>query len=150
MSKIKPKYDRSKYTGIYGSWYAMKQRCGNPNHSAYHNYGGRGISYPQKWETFIGFQSDMNETYYKGLTLDRIDNNASYSLENCRWATRKVQCNNMRKNRLVEYKGERKTFPQWAEIMNIGLGTIRSRYYRGMSLDEIFRNRLYRPAKLAK
>lgn len=90
----------------------------------------------------------MGKTYRKGLTLDRIDNNAGYSLENCRWATRKTQCNNMRKNRIIEYKGKRNTLSQWSDELNIKLCVIRSRFYRGMSLDEVFQRKLFRPAKL--
>ena len=28
---------------LYNLWRAIKQRCYNPNHKAYKNYGGRGI-----------------------------------------------------------------------------------------------------------
>lgn len=114
MKNIK-KYNRDKYKGIYGSWYAMKQRCKNPNNNAYHNYGGRGISYPEKWESFSGFEEDMGGTYKEGLTIDRINNNESYSKENCRWLDRKSQCNNTRKNVLIEYNGLTLTSTQWAE-----------------------------------
>ena len=142
-----PEY-RKRYTGIYGSWYAMKQRCGNPNHKAYKNYGGRGITYDPKWEKFENFKKDMEEGHKRGITLDRIDNNGNYCKENCRWATRKQQMNNTRNTVILEYKGQKKTLREWADEMDIPEGTFRSRYYRGMSLEGIFYNKLYRPAKL--
>ncbi len=140
MNKYNTKKYREKYTGIYGSWYAMKQRCGNPNHLAYHNYGGRGISYPEEWETFKGFEKDMSETYKKGLTIDRIDNNASYSKENCRWATRK--------NILITYKGETHTSTQWAEKLGLRECTLKSRRLRGWTLERMMNPKLERPLKL--
>lgn len=33
----------------FGVWHSMKQRCEDPNHRAYHNYGGRGISVCPEW-----------------------------------------------------------------------------------------------------
>jgi hypothetical protein len=142
------KYSREKYVGMYGSWYAMKQRCGNPKHSAYHNYGGRGITYPEKWESYQGFKEDMEETYKKGLTIDRINNNDSYSKENCRWLDRKSQCNNMRKNVLIEYQGITLTSTQWAEKLGLRECTFKSRRLRGWTLERMMNPKLERPCKL--
>lgn len=73
----------------------MKERCNNPKNSRYESYGGRGISYPEKWESFEGFFEDMGERP-EGMTLDRIDNNAGYSKENCKWSTIAEQNLNVR------------------------------------------------------
>jgi len=141
-------YRRKHYTGIYGSWYAMKQRCGNPNNKSYHNYGGRGISYPLQWETFEGFKMDMGHSYKSGLTLERIDNNSSYSLDNCRWATKKEQANNMRRNHIIVYKGESKTLSQWAEHLGLKPHTLLFRSLRGWTVERMLSARLERPWKL--
>lgn len=63
----------------------MKARCDNPNTPQWNDYGGRGISYTDEWETFEGFLKDMGEPA-SGLSLDRIDNDLGYSKHNCRWA----------------------------------------------------------------
>lgn len=144
----KKKYDRTKYKGIYIPWVAMKQRCNNPNTHSFKNYGGRGITYCPKWEYFEGFKEDMEFGYKKGLTLERIDNNKGYFKENCKWATRKEQGNNKRTNLTIKHNSQKKTLSQWADSMNMNFGTLRSRYYRGMSIKEIFKNSLYRPQKL--
>lgn len=140
------KYDRKKYTGIYGSWYAMKQRCSNPNNMSYQNYGGRGISYPAQWETFNGFKADMGAGYKNGLFLERIDNNQSYSKENCKWATRKENNNNKRSNIVLEFNGQKMTIAYWAKHLGINFGTLRSRFYRGMKVADVLNSKLYRPA----
>lgn len=149
IDKIKKAdYRKRHYTGIYGSWYAMKQRCSNPNNKSYHNYGGRGISYPKNWETFAFFKADLGKTYKSGLTLERIDNNASYSLDNCRWASRKEQCNNTRKNRVIKYKGESRTLSQWAEHLGLKPHTLLFRFLRGWSVERMLSPNLERPWKL--
>lgn len=145
---MEKKQNREKYTGIYGSWYAMKQRCGNPNNKSYHNYGGRGIGYPEKWSTFAGFTEDMQEGYCKGLTIDRIDNNKSYSKENCRWLDKKGQCNNTRKNVLITFDGRTLTSTQWAEELGLEECTLKSRRLRGWSLERMMSPKLERPLKL--
>lgn len=140
--------NREKYTGIYASWYAMKQRCGNPNSKSFKNYGGRGITYPEKWQEFAGFEEDMKVDYKKGLTLERIDNSKSYSRENCKWATRKEQGNNKRSNIVLTLNNETHPIAIWAKMLEIKFDTIRSRFYRGMSVEEILKPSLYRPSKL--
>lgn len=69
----------------YSSWRTMKSRCNNPNHDSYYLYGGKGITYDPKWETFKGFLEDMGERPSKDYSIDRIDPNANYCKSNCRW-----------------------------------------------------------------
>jgi len=66
----------------------MKQRCNNPNSHRYDRYGGRGIKYCPEWETFAGFQTDMESSWFSGAVLDRIDSDGNYHKGNCRWATK--------------------------------------------------------------
>jgi hypothetical protein len=84
---------------LYNSWRAMKERCDNQKNKRYSSYGGRGISYDYKWDSFSGFYADMGDSYIEGYTLDRIDVDGDYNKQNCRWATNTEQCYNQRKRK---------------------------------------------------
>jgi len=87
-------------TPIYHSWFAMKQRCTNKNAASYPLYGGRGITFDPKWNSFMGFYADMGESYVDGYSIDRIDANGNYCKENCRWADDHTQGYNRRFSKL--------------------------------------------------
>lgn len=80
----------------YISWRAMKQRCQNPRHQRYEDYGGRGIFFDPRWASFAVFLREMGERPTKKHSLDRINVNGPYRKENCRWATQRMQALNKR------------------------------------------------------
>lgn len=140
MNRSKSYYNWEKrLRGLYNSWHGMMRRCYNPKHSFYQDYGGRGIKVCKEWKDFHKFLVDMKPTWKKELTLERINNSADYSKENCCWATRKEQANNRRNNRFITYNDETKTLAQWISYFNLKGSTVRQRYYiYKWSLDRCF------------
>lgn len=119
---------------LYGVWIGIKERCNNPNSKFYSRYGGRGIKMCDEWnasykafrEWAIRHGYDSNAAKYE-CTIDRIDNNAGYSPENCAWVTQKRQCNNRSSNHLVTFNGTSHTLSRWSEITGIRKDTLRRR-----------------------
>lgn len=105
-------------TPTYHIWGAMVQRCMNKNAVGFHRYGGRGITVCDRWLLFDNFLADMGEQP-KNLSLDRVDNQKGYSPDNCKWATRKEQARNTRRNRMLTHNGKTQSLAAWAEETGI-------------------------------
>ena len=81
----------------YAVYRSMVDRCTLETHRAWANYGGRGIKVCDAWlGSFEAFWQDMGGTYKPNLDLDRKDNEAGYSPENCHWVTRRENAMNKR------------------------------------------------------
>lgn len=120
---------------VYVIWKAMRRRCQNPKALEFKNYGGRGISVCERWQTFENFYEDMGDPP-DGFSIERNDNDGNYEPSNCRWASYKEQLNNTRSNRFLEAFGKRQTLTQWSEELNIPVTTIRNRLDRaGLSVE---------------
>lgn len=98
-SQGNPKHG-GRYHPLYATWCNMKARCDNPANPGYYNYGGRGITYCDRWVDFAKFLEDVGEKPFAEASLDRIDNDGDYEPENIRWADRSTQRRNSR-GRLV-------------------------------------------------
>jgi hypothetical protein len=119
-----------KHKSTYNSWKDMLSRCDDSTHPSYKNYGGRGIKVSEDWHKFENFLFDMGPKP-PGRSIDRIDNDVGYSKENCRWADRKTQARNTRKNHWVEINGQRKIIADWALELGISPITVASRLNQG-------------------
>ena len=101
----------------YKAWENMIQRCSNPRHPAYHNYGGRGVTVCSRWLSFVDFLKDMGPRP-AGMTLERVDNNGNYEPGNCRWATKREQARN-RRTRSTKAVLDGKDASHWAEVWGV-------------------------------
>lgn len=87
-------------------WYSMIDRCENPDHPKYKDYGERGIKVCKRWHKFENFYEDTGDPPMddgdppKNKSLDRWPNNdGNYKPDNWRWATAKEQYENSRSSR---------------------------------------------------
>jgi len=125
--------------GAYKSWCAMKTRCNNSNTECFKNYGARGITYDESWEDFKKFYADMGDRP-EGMTLERINNNLSYSKDNCVWATYFEQNRNTRQNVILEKEGKRMCLTDWAKELGVPYPTLQDRVRRGWSTARVLQS----------
>ena len=94
---------------LYATWNGMIDRCTDPRHPSYANYGGRGIQVSDRWFDPWVFAEDVEReigprpegTYPSGRAMysfDRYpDNDGNYEPGNIRWSTTSEQVLNQRK-----------------------------------------------------
>lgn len=123
---------------LYNIWYQMIQRCYNAKNPKYPLYGGRGITVCDDWKgEYTKFKTwAMSNGYEENLTIDRANVNGNYSPENCRWATRREQANNTRRNVLITYDGDTKTMSEWATQYGIPYKTLWHRLNNGWEIPK--------------
>ena len=105
---------RSKLNGfskhpLYQTWNGIIDRCTDPKHPSYSNYGGRGIKVCERWTDPWAFAEDIereigprpegvSESGRVLYSLDRYpDNDGNYEPGNVRWSTMSEQGLNQRK-----------------------------------------------------
>jgi len=114
----------------------MRDRCRNPKSKRYSDYGGRGITVCDRWESFENFLADMGERP-DGMTLDRYPNvNGNYEPGNCRWATTKQQANNVRRSVILSFNGRSMTASEWGEEIGLCPKLIRQRIKSGWTAEQ--------------
>lgn len=124
----------SNHSRTYQSWMSMKERCDDPNHKSYLQYGGRGIYYCSRWSNFVEFLADMGKRP-EGKTLGRIDNDGIYEPTNCEWQTHKEQARNRRSSRYLSFDNKNYCLSQWAEYLGCSDDVLQKRLDNGWSIE---------------
>ena len=112
------------------SWRGMMRRCYDINNKDYYNYGVRGIMVCDRWHNYDNFVNDMG-IRPQDKTLDRINPNKDYCLQNCKWSTRAEQANNQRSNVLFTMNNVSMNGQRWINISNVKKSTFWRRIYAG-------------------
>ncbi len=133
-------------TPAWRSWKGMIQRCGDPNHKTFANYGARGVTVCNRWLTFVNFFSDMGERP-EGKSIGRIDNTRGYSPDNCRWETASQQNKNRRSfrsargdnitERMIVANGRTQSLKAWAAELGVDTPTLIYRVRAGWSQERV-------------
>ena len=89
--KINPLWKKA-----YDAYNNAKQRCDNPNHMNYPQYGKLGVK--MLFTTFTAFLDHIGFPPNKAVSLDRIDPNGNYEVGNIQWASKSIQAYNKKKS----------------------------------------------------
>lgn len=121
-------------------------RCHNKKNAKYSLYGGRGIYVCAGWRTdFDTFYCDLGPKPTPSHTIDRIDNDGSYTCGhctdciargaplNCKWSTKREQGNNTRRTKLLTVGGVTKPLTEWCEERGLPASSVRRRLALGWS-----------------
>lgn len=121
---------------LYQTWADMRGRCRNPNNVGWADYGGRGISVCERWDSFHAFIEDMGERP-AGFSLDRIDVNGNYEPSNCRWASRTTQNLNRRAAKFVDIGGVQYRAYDLAKLSGLKADTVIERAAKGLTYEQV-------------
>ena len=122
----------------YTAWRNIMNRCLNPNHPQFKDWGGRGITVVDEWRGLGGFErffEHVGERPSDGHSIDRIDNDGDYRPGNVRWSTRSEQGRNKSNNRMLTHDGRTACVARWSEVTGIHQATITGRVNRGWSVE---------------
>ncbi len=117
-------------------WRGMMYRCYGKSHECYKDYGGRGIVVCDRWHVYNNFYDDLIVSYKKELSMDRIDNDGNYEINNIRWATKREQSLNRRTNHIIECRGIIATFIEFSDMSGIKPTAIYNRLARGWTMED--------------
>lgn len=130
-ARVKTTHGHSKgrvITPEFQTYRSMMARCYRASNNRYCQYGERGIEVCERWRnSFQTFLDDMGPRPSRLHSLDRVDNDADYSPQNCRWATRRQQCRNRSSNIIVSVAGQSMTLIEASERFDIKYGTLKAR-----------------------
>ena len=125
-----------RFPSEYRTWYAMQRRCYQKNDPAYKNYGGRGLTVCDRWNSFAAFLDDMGPKPSPDLTLERVDVDGNYELDNCCWAPRVAQSRNRQRSVYVMLKGRRMLLLDAAALHGLDRKVVYGRLRLGWSLEK--------------
>jgi len=105
----------------------MRQRCNDAKCSSYRNYGAKGISVCDEWDSFQRFAEwSLVNGYDKSLTIERIDVTDGYSPDNCTWVDRTEQAlNRSTASKIGHYIYQRASGNYSVKVKRKSLGTFK-------------------------
>jgi hypothetical protein len=133
------KHGNAKRTGRsaeYRAWQEMMKRCFCTTNSNYADYGARGITVCERWQTAANFIQDMPVKPAGKFSLGRINNDGNYELGNVEWQTDRQQSRNTRRTRMITFNGETMCLKDMASKFGFEEHIIRNRLNRGWSAEK--------------
>lgn len=131
-------YDEKTIKRLIEIYRGMVRRCYNVLHQHWDLYGKNHIGICDEWrKDFYKFVDwSLTNGYSHELTLDKIENNKSYSPNNCRWATAQEQANNRKDTGHVTYNGRTYTRREIADMFNVDMKQLSIMLSKGVPLEQ--------------
>jgi hypothetical protein len=105
LKNLPPSTHQKTKTPEYRAWQGMRARCLYNKAPQYKDYGGRGITICERWNSFENFLADMGNRPDKNYSIERENVNGNYEPWNCVWADWNTQARNRRNTRNVVLNG---------------------------------------------
>jgi hypothetical protein len=103
----------------------MKQRCFNPRHPSFPDYGARGIIVREDLLSVQKLFACMGHPP-PGKSINRVDNNGDYTASNLQWATARQQVLNRRPAKRKRRRAELADILKYANSLARAAGRTRS------------------------
>lgn len=128
-------------TRFYNIWSGMRARCLDKHTRYYQN----GIKTCVQWEDYVTFKKDMFNSYQEhcekygedNTSIDRINVLGNYEINNCRWATCKVQSLNRTTNKPITHNNKSYTMEEFCDSFNLKRHTVLTRMKNGWDIEDI-------------
>lgn len=127
-------------------FHALRSRCNNEKDSGFKNYGARGVKceFKNAREFILWVEKNLPHPDYRGVEIDRTDNNGNYAPGNLRIVSKRMNNSNKRNTVYTTYKGRnipaafvydvvRTVSPQ----TRYARGTIQNLVVAGLTVEEI-------------
>lgn len=136
-------------TRIHNIWNGMRARCRLKTHFAYAYYGGKGVKVCEEWLDFQSFYKWATANGYNDtLTIERMDTDADYCPENCKWIPMSEQSKNKSSTIWVTYCGKRMSLAEATEAAGLPYKPVLQRIKKlGWTADRALSEPIYNSSK---
>ena len=111
-------YRKSKHGRIVRLLLSIKNRCTNQKIYSYQRYGGRGIRSSLTYSELSYLYDRDNASKLSRPSIDRVDNDGNYSLENCRFIEFSENCGKDKKKSILQIDKNGKVVNLWNQIID--------------------------------
>lgn len=110
---------------------------------------GKKAGSPDKWADFFRFIDEVQDGYQPSLFMQRLNQNLPFSEDNFEWVEKSRLVS--RNNRIIlEYKGDCFTIKELSDRFGVGVGAIKYRLRKGLSVEDAVRIKMKKPPRPVK
>lgn len=129
--------DKPKSENLRSAWKKRNDyhnMTGTPIHNTWRSIRftlkGKKAGCCDEWGDFTAFYVDMEDSYFDGSLLRRLDRTKPYSKDNCKWATPEELANSQKNTIRIKYNGKEQTMREWSNELGVTYMGIKLRHAR--------------------